>query len=163
QFPALSFFQFVVPLILAATSLIPALKTGHRPARVLTIALAVTACAGAFAMRNGIWLSIAAGLLIAEAVTTWLPTQAPRPSFVAGRLAARSGESYLAAAPVNAIEATATYAAAHPLARALADNTSATALLWLHPELQGRVGFDAELDAYPPQALMRWLQFQAAE
>ena len=49
MFPALSFFQFVVPLIFAAAALVPAMMRGFRPSRALVIAIALTAVAGAVA------------------------------------------------------------------------------------------------------------------
>jgi hypothetical protein len=35
----------------------------------------------------------------------------------------------------------------------------ASALLWRHPELAGRVGFDTRLEQYPADKLERWFEF----
>jgi hypothetical protein len=61
--------------------------------------------------------------------------------------------------PVGAIRATAGYAAAHPAKAILADDSSADALLWAHPGLAGRVGFDDRLEIYPRAAVRRWANF----
>lgn len=59
------------------------------------------------------------------------------------------------------MDAAATYAAAHPGALVLADSSSAPALLWLHPQLTGRVGFDIRYEIYSRPALLRYARFIA--
>ena len=79
-----------------------------------------------------------------------------------GSLALRPPSRYETHAPLPAIAAAARYATAHPCARIMADTRSASALLWLHPELVGRVGFDGELEVYSQHALREWIDFQTA-
>lgn len=174
-FGALSFFQFVIPLALAATCAVVAAMRGRRPSWPLLGAIVITGTAAALTMRSNVWLGIAAAALIAESARDWIPSRAPDPRFVAllaaaaavlavvgiGRLAARSAEGFLSHAPLRAVTASATYADSHPCARVLADNASASALLWLDPALAGRVGFDGELEAYSQPALIRWVEYQS--
>lgn len=176
QFPALSFFQFVLPLTLACASSLAALLKGRRPRSLLVIAVAISAVASAVAMRNDIWMAIAAAALFADTAPTWIRTASPSFIFRTGIVASalvvaavvvaltvsRSDGAYEAHAPVRALAATAAYLADHPCAAVLADNTSASALLWLDPAAAGRVGFDGELEAYPQHALSEWVDYQSA-
>jgi hypothetical protein len=41
----------------------------------------------------------------------------------------------------------------------LADDSTGSALLWLHPALAGRVGFDARTEIYPPSRFLRFDRF----
>ncbi|MGA9859338.1 MAG: hypothetical protein WBQ18_15850, partial [Solirubrobacteraceae bacterium] len=65
--------------------------------------------------------------------------------------------------PMRAIATTAAYASEHPCAEVIGDALSVSALLWREPAMAGRVGFDGELEAYPPDALVRWIEFQQAD
>lgn len=58
-----------------------------------------------------------------------------------------------------AMDAAARFAAGHPGALLLADSSSAPALLWLHPDLTGRVGFDIRYEIYSQPALRRYARF----
>ncbi len=176
QFPALSFFQFLLPLLVASASTLAALLRGRRPPAPLLIAVALCAAAGAIAMRNDIWLAIAAAAVFAETAPAWIPTAAPSTVFrsaiaalavglggaVVAVVATRSGAAYESHAPLRELAAARTYLADHRCAEVLADNTSASALLWLDPSAAGRVAFDGELEAYPQRALTDWVTFQSA-
>jgi hypothetical protein len=175
-FPALPFFQFAIPLLLAGGSLLVSMRRGRRPSWTLVGATALTGLAAWFAMRDNVWLGIVAAVLVAETAPVWLPTEEAKPSFVralalggaalaalgVGRLATRAESGFQGKAPLQAVAAAGSYAASHPCTRVLADNTSASALLWLDPALTGRVAFDGELEAYPQAALVRWVSFQSA-
>jgi hypothetical protein len=178
RFPALSFFQFSLPLALAAISgLLAWRRTRRRPLPIDLWAVGLTALAAAFAMRNNVWLGFAAAMVIANTAGDWIPTQPPRSAFLRlatlaavtlaavgiARLAAESNVRYDALAPRREIAATAFYASSHPCARVLADIVSVSALLWQDPWLQGRVYFDGRIEAYRPQALFTWVAFQAAD
>ncbi len=172
----LAFLQFLLPVAVASISLALALRRGYQPPLVLAIAVAVTASADLSAMRNGIWLAIAASMLAADAARSWVPSRSATPAFsrvltvsaavlaalAIGSLALRGADAYETHAPLPAIAATAVYASAHPCARIMADTRSASALLWLHPDLAGRVGFDGELEVYSQRSLREWIDFQAA-
>jgi hypothetical protein len=60
------------------------------------------------------------------------------------------------------MSAAARFAGEHPRAKILADAQTSSALLWLHPETVGRVGFDARLEQYPPERLRRWFTYLGA-
>lgn len=172
----LAFLQLLLPLMLAGTSTLIAWRRGQRPPLVLAIAVALTAVADLNAMRNGIWLAIAAAMLTAETSRAWVPTRPLTPAFtralavgavalgslVLGSLLIRRADGYETHTPLNAIAATAVYGAVHPCARIMADTRSASALLWLYPELAGRVGFDGELEVYAQRSLREWIDFQSA-
>jgi hypothetical protein len=178
RFPALSFFQFSLPLALAAISALLAwLRARRRPLPIELWAVGLTALAAAFAMRNDVWLGFAAALLIAKTASDWIPTHPPTSGFLRlaalaavtlsavgiARLATESNARFDALAPRREIAATAFYAASHPCARVLADIVSVSALLWQDPWLQGRVGFDGRIEAYRPRALFTWVAFQTAD
>ena len=143
----LAFLQFLLPLAVASISLALALRRGYRPPLVLVIATAVTATADLSAMRNGIWLAIAASMLAADAARSWVPSRPATPAFsrvltvsaavlaalATGSLALRGADAFETHAPLPAIAATAVYASVHPCARIMADTRSASALLWLQP------------------------------
>jgi hypothetical protein len=61
--------------------------------------------------------------------------------------------------PQKAMAAAATYAAAHPGERILADDTSSSAMLWEYPALYGRIGFDARLEQFDQSDLARWFRY----
>jgi hypothetical protein len=62
-------------------------------------------------------------------------------------------------APRASIAAVARYAAAHPRATILADDRTATPLLWLHPELAGRLALDDRLEVFRPSVVDEWADF----
>jgi hypothetical protein len=79
--------------------------------------------------------------------------------FAAATLGGTSDRRFERLAPGRAIAAAATYAAAHPHARILADDLSSSALLWLAPATAGRVGFDARLEQFGQGDLERWFDY----
>ena len=184
-FPTLAFFQFVLPLSLSIMAVAPLIARRRRGSLgagrvrtpwILFAAVAITAGAAWFAMRNNLWLAIVAAVLVGEAAKAWLPSGELRRGFVAalwvagiallasaaGHILERSSAAYMARAPVHAVAAAAAVADAEPCRLINGDNTSVSALLWLHPELTGRVAFDGELEVYSEPALRRWVAFQAA-
>jgi hypothetical protein len=80
-------------------------------------------------------------------------------AFAAATLAATPDSHFERTAPRGAIAAAGRYAALHPSARILADDTSSSALLWLAPATAGRVGFDARLEQFRPADLQRWFEY----
>lgn len=50
-------------------------------------------------------------------------------------------------------------ARAEPHAVVLADLDSAALMLWLHPDMSGRVAFDPRLEIYRPEDLTRWIDY----
>ena len=74
-------------------------------------------------------------------------------------LALTSTATYQSFVARSAVAAADRYAAAHPGARVLADDSTGSALLWLHPALAGRIGFDARTEIYPPSRFLRFDRF----
>ena len=50
-----------------------------------------------------------------------------------------------------------------PHARVLADLDSSALMLWLHPDMDGRVEFDPRLEIYRPDELTRWIDYTRVE
>ncbi|MDX6548534.1 MAG: hypothetical protein QOG33_2084, partial [Gaiellales bacterium] len=51
----------------------------------------------------------------------------------------------------------------HPSAKIMAVDVSASALLWRHPELNGRVGFDARYEIYSQSDLQAYTDWVAGK
>ncbi|HUZ85142.1 MAG TPA: hypothetical protein VMU66_10630 [Gaiellales bacterium] len=66
-----------------------------------------------------------------------------------------------AGSSLPALAVAARYAQAHPGVRVMADSSSAPALLWLHPRMEGRVGYDIRYEIYPQRSLRRFVRFVA--
>jgi hypothetical protein len=125
-------------------------------------------------VRYQVWFALAGAVLAAEALAAVRPTPpelAPRIRRVGaiaisvfsvaaiGVLGRTSDSTFERLVPRGAMSAAATYARAHPHATILADAQTSSALLWLHPETLGRVGFDARLEQYPHDRLRSWFTY----
>lgn len=175
-FPSLGFFQFVIPLAATFASLLIARARGYRPPVLAVVALFITAAAAALAMRNNVWLGIAAAVLLASSMQSWVPTAKPTVRFrrtlaslavllaVIGvtRIVAASRSGFDALISRRAIERTAAYVESHPCSTVIGDNVSASALLWLDPKASGHLVFAGELEIYSQSALRRWVAYQRA-
>jgi hypothetical protein len=177
NFPTLGFFQFVVPLALACAAAVLAWRKGRGVSFLVIGGLVLTAVAAGLAMRNNVWLGMVAAVVLAESAASWIPTQPYSIRFMrvlaiagailgligVGRLAGETSARFEILAPKAAIEGAAAYAGAHPCSLVLADILSVSALLWHDPWMAGRVEFDGRIEIYRPQALRRWVDFQAAD
>lgn len=150
-----------------------ALARGYRPPLVL---LAATAGLGLLALtgvRYGIWFGMVAVVLDADVLAHTRPAPAPfATSFLRAGAAVLLVVTVIATAvllttsqdeferdlPHEAMAAVSDYAAANPSTHILTDEL-ASALLWRHPELAGRVGFDTRLEQYPEDRLVAWFEF----
>jgi len=170
--------QFVIVLLAMVAALGFTYGRGYRP-QLFTVAMTCAlAAAGVHAVRYQVWFSFAATLLIADvmnAVTAGAETAIVRR--IAGRLvpllavAGLVGSSLLLAttptsrfetlSPRPAMEAAARWATAHPHVKIMAGDVSASALLWTHPELIGRVGFDSRYEVYSQQQLTLYTNWVA--
>jgi hypothetical protein len=176
-FGQLSFFIFAIPVALVLASLAAATAKGQRPPFVLLVAGVAAAVAAGLAARNTVWFGIVGGLLLAETARAWLPTEPPSRGFLTAlttagavilaagliTLATRADEAFQTLTPVRAIGAAYRYAIQHPCAKILGDDQSSSALLWLYPQLSGRIAFDARLEQYPDPALERWFRFESGD
>ena len=61
--------------------------------------------------------------------------------------------------PRQAINVAAAMAARNPALRVLGDDWSGTPMLWLHPAMLGRVGFDIRLEQYSTSQLSAYINF----
>ena len=172
-----SFFSvhFAATALLATAAVVWAMRRGHRPGVVPAGLAAGTFVAGVYAIRYQVWFAIPVAIVAAEALA--FTSGGARTLF--GRTTRRAaGAVPLVAAAVSAavlagtsnatfqrVVPTATVAAVSqtmrhaPCARVMADYAVAPALLWQHPELAGRVGFDTRFEMYPQSRVLGWFRF----
>jgi hypothetical protein len=91
------------------------------------------------------WAAVATAVLVATGAIALLLGTAP--------------SQFETLTPGRAVAATGAYLASHPGATVLADNDTASALLWAEPVSLGRVAFDARLEQYKKDDLRRWFRF----
>jgi hypothetical protein len=153
------FFAVMVAVVVAV---IVAWRRGARPDPKLAVIAAATLAMALAAFRNMPWFGFTGSLLAADTVARCRAAVNLSASFrraVAGVcaggalasiiiLTATPRSQYEASVPAQAAAAAATIAASHPAARVLSDQYSAVGLLWLHPALLGRVGFDVRVEQY---------------
>jgi hypothetical protein len=173
-FPAFDFFQLYLPLAGVLALLIRSWIRRNPTERVLLGAVTATALAASVESGSIVWCGMTTAVLIADLAKSSRRAREPSARFLAimggsglaiavtviAMLASRPDSRYESVTSAKAITVTAAYAATNPCALILADNWDASALLWHYPSLAGRVGFDARLEQFPPQALMRWLVFE---
>jgi hypothetical protein len=172
---SIGFFALAVATVMAVAL---AWRRGGRPDPVLAaIALALLALA-LTAIRDQAWFGFAGSLLAADALTrsralpapvfsrafSWGITWALAAAALigAGLIATEPGSTFENLVPVRAIDAAAALAAAHPAARVLADEWASPPMLWLHPAMLGRVGFDARLEQFSVAQLNAYAEFLTA-
>ena len=162
--------------MLGATSLIVlyGLVRGNRPPALLlagAIGLAVLALTG---VRFQVWFGIVASVLAADVLGQLHSRPAPPAPVTLRRIGAiglaacaaigivalitTSDAQFERDLPLIAMAATATYATDHPGDEILADEL-ASALMWLHPETEGRIGFDTRLGQYSEEGLLSWFSY----
>jgi hypothetical protein len=143
------------------------------------VALAsILALLGLYAIRYEVWFALVATPLLAQVLTAVRDASGKRSEDTIGRMAAPiAGALAVAALAVcvfigsspaadfstlvssTAVDRAAAYADAHPRARVLADDVTGSALLWQHPELAGRIGYDARTEIYEPNAYLRFADY----
>jgi hypothetical protein len=162
-------------------------KPHHQPSRrllpgmlgAMALALlglsALLSFAGQSTVRMQVWVGFAGLIAGCDALhriarggdMTWLRRGYPAAVIVAAlaaalSLARASTGDFERLTPTKAVASAATYADAHPNARILADDVSAPPLIWMHPELAGRVAFDARLEIFGQSALQGYTDFVGA-
>jgi hypothetical protein len=170
----LSWGFFAVALA-AATAVTVGWRRGTRPDPLLTGLALVLLTLALTAIRFQAWFGFAGSLLAADTLA-WpgggqVPVlgQAFRRA-IAGALGALALASLAVLAvipasqseiliPRRAIDVAAAIAARNPGARILGDDWSGTPLLWLHPAMSGRVGFDVRVEQYTPAELSAYSDF----
>jgi hypothetical protein len=172
---SIGFFALLVAVVIA---LVIAWRRGTRPDPVLAAIALGTLVLALTAIRNQTFFGFAGSLLAADTLARGNFAQPPALSPAFSRvtaaalaaaaligvalIAAEPGGKFESLVPVRAIDAAAALAARDPGARVLADEWSSPPLLWLHPGLFGRVGFDARLEQYSVAQLNAYATFLSA-
>jgi hypothetical protein len=167
--------HFAVTAALAATVVVWAVRRGHRPDLVAAGLALITVIAGVYAIRYQLWFAIPAAIVAADALaftsggvrTLFGPTTrrvaGVVPLLAAGVsvvvLATTSDATFERTVPTETVAATSRIMAGAPCTRVMADYAVAPALLWHHPELAGRIGFDTRFEIYAQPRLAGWFRF----
>jgi hypothetical protein len=164
---------FFAVAVLVAGIVVYALARQRPPALVPAVATLVPLAVTVMSARNQSWFLMSAAVL---GSVTLARLHRPPPAMSRGFLSVgaaavgvvavasvasavvRPPGSYHLAAPRKALEAVAAYAEADPAARVLADDDSAAGLLWLHPQLVGRVAFDIRYEVYNAGRLVQYFE-----
>jgi hypothetical protein len=158
-----------------AIAVMIAWRRGSKPHPLLACLTLIMFGLGFAAVRDQVWFGICASLLAADTLaraTSGAPSAAgPMPyRFVASvlavlavvsmiTLAVTSDRQFYSEVPLRSMDAAAEIAATKPAMRVLGDEASGSAMLWLHPSLIGRVGFDWRLDQYTAAHLRAYFDF----
>jgi hypothetical protein len=172
---SMGFFALLAACVIAVAV---AWRRGTRPDPVLAaIALGLLVMA-LTAIRNQAYFAFAGSLLAADTLARSTAGRAPTlsPAFsraTAGVLAAAAligigliatepAGKFESLVPVRAIGTAAALAERNPGARILADEWSSPPMLWLHPAMLGRVGYDARLEQFSVAQLRAYATFLSA-
>jgi hypothetical protein len=155
------FFALVVATAIAVAV---AWRRGARPDPVLAGAALVLLGLALTAVRNQVWFGFGGSLLAADTLARssggrvsvlsrafgWVTAGVLAAAALAGLgvLAMAPDRQFESQVPLRAIGTAAALAARDPAARVLGDDWSGSPMLWLHPAMFGRVGFDARLEQY---------------
>jgi hypothetical protein len=171
---AWAFFAVVIAVVIAV---VVGWRRGARPQPEVAIFGVVTLGVALLAFRNTPWFAfggclLAADMLVGRAAPVALA--APFRRLIASALtvcalvvgigmARAPASQYQAWIPRGAIAVAARIASQNPRSPVLADQWSAVGLLWLHPELLGRVAFDVRCEQYSPAQLSSIFEFMFAD
>ncbi len=166
---------FFAAVLLVALSLIVAWRRGCRPHPMLAALALISLALALTAARNQAWFGFCGALLAADALAragagrvpefdrrferAVLATLAGLALASLATLAVTGNGQFYAQTPVAAIRAAAAEAGRNPALRVLGDDYSGTAMLWLEPELFGRVGFDVRFEEYSQAELRAYVDF----
>ena len=162
--------QFVIVMLATVATIGFAYGRGYRPQLFMVAITCTLAAAGVHAVRYQVWFAFAATILIADVMNgTFGSSDTPIVRRIAARvvpvlavvgvlgstllLVSTPTSRYEILSPRPAMNVAAQWAAAHPDAKIMAGDVSADALLWTHPELIGRVGFDSRYEVYSQSQL----------
>jgi hypothetical protein len=154
---------------------------GRRPALLPGALTALTALAGMHALRYQAWFAFPAAVMVTDTLAATAPAAAgasllrPRLArllprilavaaaaaalLAAGKMWSTGDGRYEALLPQRAMLAVTAWGDRHPDARILADDFTASPLLWKSPELAGRVGFDSRIELFPSTTFLAYTRF----
>ena len=166
-----AFFAMLLAVIAVA---VIAWRRGTRPDLVLA-AITVTLLAFALtAVRNQAWFGLGGALLAADTLARGgrpVPAFSPRfraalSGVLAGAaaitlvvLAVTPKSQFFNKTPLAVINTAAAVAIRNPALHVLGDDYTGTALLWLHPALLGRVGYDVRFELYDSRQMDAYADF----
>jgi len=166
---------FIAAVLAVSAAIAVAWRRGARPDPLLAVAAGTALALALMASRNEDWFGLTGSLLAAEALARADRDRVPVLGrgftlALAGLLGATAAAALLAVGltparhyesqvPARAMDAAARIAARNPSLRILGDNFSGTTMLWLHPGLLGRVGFDARMEQYTRPELAAYFDF----
>ncbi len=170
--------QFVIVLLATVASIGFAYGRGYRPPLTLVAITCTLGAAGAHAVRYQVWFAFAATILVADVMHVTSPSA---DSELLRRITARVVPALAIVGVVGSaivlfttpdsrfeqlvangpLSAAARYSDAHPSQKIMAGDVSASALLWRHPETQGKVGFDARYEIYTQSQLLAYTDWVA--
>jgi hypothetical protein len=168
---SLGFFALLFVVIAVAAY---GLGRGYRTSPALSMIVTVLALLATRGVRYQAWFALAGVVLAAET----LAAVRPAPPELSARLrklgvlavgvftviafgvvSKTNAATFEAFVPHQAMSAAASYTATHPRSRILADDQSSSALLWLYPQTEGHVAFDARLEQYGGRDLESWFNY----
>ena len=168
-------WAFFTAASLIAGCLVVAWRRGARPDPLLATFAAISFAIALTAVRNQAWFGFCGSLVAADALARASGARVPMLSrgfrgAVLGALgtlaltslaflAVTSDGQFYSQTPVQAIGVAAADAGRDPTVRVLGDDDSGTAMLWLHPALFGRVGFDDRFEQYSAAELGAYVDF----
>ncbi len=168
-------WAFFALALAAAAAVAVAWRGGARPDPLLCGLSAVLLAFALTGLRFQIWFAFGAGLLAADSMSRRPGSRIPRLSAAfpqaaatvfaglalatVGVLAVTPSSEFESLIPGKAVDVTAAMAASHPGVRVLADAWSGPPMLWLHPALFGRVGFDIRLEQYSNREISDYFSF----
>jgi len=168
-------WAFFAAAALVAGCLVVAWRRRARPDPLLATLAAISLVIALTAVRNQAWFGFCGSLFAADTLARAPDARVPMLSrgfrgAVLGALgtlaltslaflAVTSDGQFYSQIPVQAISVAAAEARRDATVRVLGDGDSGTAMLWLHPALFGRVGFDDRFEQYTPGELDAYVDF----
>jgi hypothetical protein len=150
-------------------------RRGARPDPLLAGLAVILLALALAAVRNQPWFAFGGSLLAADTLARASAGRAAALSrgfrraaagvlaglalASAGLLAVTPSSQFESLIPRPAIDAAAAVAARNPGLRILTDPWSGSAMLWFHPAMLGRVGFDLRMEQYPQAELAGFFDF----
>jgi hypothetical protein len=166
-----AFFAMLLAVVAVAAI---AWRRGTRPDPVLAAITVILLAFALTAVRNQAWFGLGGALLAADTLARGgrqVPAFSPRfLAVLTGALAGAAAVTLVILAvtpksqffnktPVGIINTAARVALSHPGVHVLGDDYTGTAMLWLHPALLGRVGYDVRFELYDSREMDAYADF----